>query len=123
MAQEFKEKTITVNLIKAFAKPRTKRTRSAMHFLKAAITKETRKTNIKISNGINETIWGRGRYNCPRNMTVKLIADKDVLHAYLVDEKIEEKKADKKDAKVESKKETPKESKKETVKVTDAKKE
>ena len=90
MAQEFKEKTINVNLIKAFAKPRTKRTISAMHFLKSAITKETRKTNIKISNGINEAIWGRGRYNCSRSLKIKLISEKDTISAYLVDEKIAE---------------------------------
>jgi ribosomal protein L31E len=114
MAQEFKEKIITVNLVKAFAKPRTKRTRSAMHFLKSAITKETRKTNIKISNAINEAIWGRGRYNCPRSLVVKLISDKDTISAYLKDEKVEEKKADKKEDKTTKApvaKEAPKEEK------------
>lgn len=93
MAQEFKEKKMIVNLVKAFAKPKTKRTRSAMHFLKEAVKKETRLTKMKISNAVNETIWGRGMFNCPRSITIKVIPEKDTAKIYLADEKIEEKKA------------------------------
>jgi ribosomal protein L31E len=113
MAKEFKEKTITVNLIKTFNKPKTKRAKSAQHFLKQAITKETRIEKIKISNGVNETLWGRGLFNCPRKITVKIIAEKDTARVYLPDEKIVEKKAEnKKETKTQENKtkneETPK---------------
>jgi ribosomal protein L31E len=116
MAKEFKEKTITVNLIKTFNKPKTKRAKSAQHFLKQAITKETRIEKIKISNGVNETLWGRGMFNCPRKITVKIIAEKDTARVYLPNEKIVEKKAEKlKETKTENKA-TKEESKKETEK-------
>lgn len=116
MAKEFKEKTITVNLIKTFNKPKTKRAKSAQHFLKQAITKETRIEKIKISNGVNETLWGRGMFNCPRKITVKIIAEKDTARVYLPDEKIVEKKAEKvKETKTENKT-TKEEVKKEATK-------
>ncbi|HNV00958.1 MAG TPA: hypothetical protein PKK60_00845 [archaeon] len=116
MAKEFKEKIITVNLIKTFSKPKTKRAKSAQHFLKQAITKETRIEKIKISNGVNETLWGRGLFNCPRKITVKIIAEKDTARVYLPDEKIVEKKVEnKKETKTENKA-TKEEAKKETEK-------
>jgi ribosomal protein L31E len=85
MAKEFKEKIITINLRKTFNKPVTKRAKSAQHFLKKAVTKETRIEQIKISNGVNETLWERGMYNCPRRITVKIIADKNIARVYLPD--------------------------------------
>jgi ribosomal protein L31E len=125
MAKEFKEKTITVNLTKAFNKPTTKRAKSALFILKNGIRKETRIDNVKISNGVNEAIWEKGLYHTPRKITVKLVTEKNDVRAYLPDEKVivEEKKNDKKT--VETKKETtqPKEEtkksevKKETTKV------
>ncbi len=96
MAQE---KTITINLVKAFGKPKTKRAKSALHFLKNAVTKETRIKNIKISNGVNEAVWSRGLFNCPRKITVKIIIEKENARVYLPDEKIEDKKTDKKEIK------------------------
>jgi ribosomal protein L31E len=114
MAQEFKEKKITVNLVKAFSKPRTKRAKSAMHFLEEAVKKETRLSKAKISNAVNETLWGRGLFNCPRSITVKIIADKDTARIYLPDEKVEEKKA--KETKKEEKKEEKAEKAKEETK-------
>ncbi len=115
MAKEFKEKIITVNLTKTFDKPKTKRAKSAQHFLKQAVTKETRIEKLKISNKVNETLWGRGMYNCPRKITIKIIPEKDFAKIYLPDEKVEEKK----DAKA---KEKPTETKKAEEKKEEAKK-
>jgi len=117
MAQEFKEKTITINLSKVFNKPLTKRSRAALWAVKEAVKKETRKTELYISNGVNEAIWSRGRNNSPRRLIVKVVADeknKAIGRIYLPDEKIVEKKDKKADAKKEEKKA---ESKKEEKKV------
>lgn len=111
MAQE---KTITVNLVKTFAKPKTKRAKSALHFLKQAVTKETRMEKVKISNGVNETMWERGLFNCPRKITVKIILEKDEARVYLPEEKIENKKTEKKET-------NPETTKKEEIKKTEDK--
>jgi len=98
MAQEFKEKTITVNLRAVFAKPTTKRAINSSHVLKNLVRKETRLKELKISNKVNELIWSRGRFNAPRKMTVKIIAEKGNGIIMLPEEKYEAKK-DKKDQK------------------------
>jgi len=112
MAQEFKEKTITINLRRVFTKPATKRATGALFAIKEAVKKETRKKNISISQGINLLVWERGLYNCPRHVTVKIVADekdKTACRVYLPDEKIVEKKEKKGEAK---KAETKKDDKK-----------
>jgi ribosomal protein L31E len=88
MVKEFKEKIITVNLKKAFAKPVTKRTKATIHALRKSVIKETRGENIKISNGINEAIWKRGLYHATKKMTVKIIPEGNIMRVYLPDEKI-----------------------------------
>lgn len=100
MAQEFKERTITINLSKAAHKPATKRAISAKNMLIAGIFKETRLKESSVSNQVNELIWGRGKYNAPRKMTVKVINEKGRAIILLPSEKYEAKqdKADKKSA-------------------------
>ena len=92
------EKIITVSFTKVFDKPVTKRATSALFFLKKAITKETRKKEIKISNKVNEAIWSRGLFKSPRRITVKVIIDKDA-KVYMPDEELPKAKTDKKDVK------------------------
>ena len=94
------EKIITVGLRKVFDKPVTKRAKSALFVLKKAITKETRKKDIKISNKVNEAIWSRGLFKSPRRITVKVIIDEDA-KIYLPDEEIPKAKTDKKAVKEE----------------------
>ena len=62
MVKEFKEKTITINLRKAFEKPTTKRTTSAKNILINAIKKETRAKIVKISNKVNEELMPDEKY-------------------------------------------------------------
>ena len=124
------EKTITVSFRKVFDKPVTKRATSALFVLKKAITKETRKKEIKISNKVNEAIWERGLFKSPRKITVKVVIDK-IAFIYLPDEEIPKAKDDKKGVKKEEKvvstpkkadvKETPKKEKK-TIKKEETKK-
>jgi ribosomal protein L31E len=106
MAQEFKEKTIIVNLRKVFDKPTTKRAINAKHVLKQIVEKETRLKKILISNGVNELIWARGKFNSPRKIKVKIIKEKDTGRVMLPEEKYETKQENKKDTKTEKKQET-----------------
>ena len=98
MAKEFKEKTITVNLKQVFQKPVTKRAINANYVLKQAVTKETRLKEFSVSNKINEMLWARGKYNCPRKMTIKIVNEKGKAILMLPEEKYSPK-SDKKDAK------------------------
>jgi ribosomal protein L31E len=116
MAQEFKEKTITVNLRAVFAKPTTKRAINSSHVLKKLVRKETRLKELKISNKVNELIWSRGRFNAPRKMTVKVIAEKGNGIIMLPEEKYEAKK-DKKDQKGKAPEKAKEEAKKTEEKV------
>ncbi len=103
MAKEFKEKTITVNLRYAFTKPETKRARASMQIVKKAVEKETRKKNLKISNGVNELLWSRGLKKSLRKITVKIIAEKDSTKVMLPNEKVQVK-TEKKETKTGEKK-------------------
>lgn len=99
MVKEFKEKTITINLRKAFEKPTTKRTTSAKNILINAIKKETRAKIVKISNKVNEELWKKGKWKTIRKITVKIIPEKKFVKAIMPDEKYEPKQEKKKDDK------------------------
>ena len=104
MAKDFKERTITVNLSRAFDKPLTKRAIAAKFALKNCVTKETRLEKVLLSNELNEFLWARGKYNCPRKMAIKIVKEKDTARVMLPTEKYEAK-TDKKAPKIEAKKE------------------
>lgn len=125
MAKDFKEKTITVNLRRVFEKPVTKRAIAAKFALKCAVEKETRLEDIKISTGINELFWGRGRYNSPRKVTVKIIKEKNTARIMLPTEKYEPKTDKKKEGKKEetAKKEEPNQKAEEKKETTEKSKE
>ncbi|MEI7960878.1 MAG: hypothetical protein WCI04_00950 [archaeon] len=115
MAQEFKERTIIINLKKAHLKPATKRAISAKNMLIQAVYKETRLKDASVSNAVNELIWGRGKYNAPRKMTIKVVNEKGRAIILLPTEKYVAKQ-DKKNVKKE-------EAKKPEAKETETKKE
>jgi len=116
MAQDLKERTINLNLKRVFEKPVTKRATGALFVIKESVKKETRATDIRLSNKVNEIVWARGKFNCPRHLTIKVLKMKDYVMVTLPEEKFEEKKkeapkapaAKTAPAKVESKKEEPK---------------
>jgi len=114
MAQEFKEKMITVNLRKVFNKPVTKRAISAKYALKQAVEKETRLKTLFISNKVNELLWANGKFNAPRKITIKVVKEKDTGRIMLPEEKYESKQDKKKETKTE-KKEEPKKEKTQTT--------
>jgi len=96
MAKDFKEKLITINLTKAFDKPVTKRAKSALYLMKKGVTKETRISNIKLTNNVNAMIWERGLFKCHRKITIKVVKEKDGVRIYLPDEKVIVQKEEKK---------------------------
>ncbi len=99
MAQEFKEKTITINLRKVFSKPAGKRAVNAKHTILQAVKKETRLKEFKISNKVNEALWARGKYTVPRTIIVKIANEKGKGIILLPTEKYEPKQDKKKETK------------------------
>jgi len=97
MAQDFKEKTITINLRKVFNKPVTKRAISAKYALIQAVEKETRLKKILISNKVNEMLWANGKFNTPRKITIKVVKEKETGRVMLPEEKYETKQEKKKE--------------------------
>ena len=96
MAKDYKEKKITVNLTKVFKKPVTKRAKGAVFMLRAKVRKETRAKDVFLSNQVNETLWEKGMFRCPRKITIKVVKDNENARVYLPDEKVIVKKEDKK---------------------------
>jgi large subunit ribosomal protein L31e len=105
MVKDFKEKKITINLSRIKEKPVTKRTKAALFVLKKAVRKETRAEEIKLSNGINETIWKRGLFKGLRKISVKVVKEANGVRVYLPEEKIIVKKEEKKKTKTDEIKE------------------
>jgi ribosomal protein L31E len=125
MAQEFKEKTITINLKQVFSKPAGKRAVNAKSVILQKIKKETRLEDFKISNQVNEALWSRGKYTVPRKIVLKVVNEKGKGIILLPSEKYEPKQDKKKETpKTTEKKEekTEEKPKAETAKKEDTKK-
>jgi ribosomal protein L31E len=124
MAQEFKEKTITVNLKQVFSKPAGKRAVNAKSVIIQKLKKETRLTDYKISNKVNEALWARGKYTVPRIIVLKVVNEKGKGIILLPTEKYEPKQDKKKETKTAEKKEekTEEKQKVEPVKKEETKK-
>ena len=108
------EKTLTIPLRKAFEKPRRMRAAKAVNILKQQLKKNFRVTGeqIKISNKVNEYIYGKGIEHIPRKIEIKALVEDNIVNAYLKNEKIEKKekrKPEEKEEKKEAGKETEKE--------------
>jgi len=105
MAQEFKEKTITINLKQVFSKPAGKRAVNAKSVIIQKLKKETRLSEYKISNKVNEALWARGKYTVPRRIILKVVNEKGKGIILLPSEKYEPKQDKKKETKTTEKKE------------------
>ena len=82
------EKTYTIPLGKALIMPPRKRAPRAMHMIRAFIMKhmkiptraeedEEEPPQLKITNELNERIWGKGIEKPPRKIRVRATKDKD----------------------------------------------
>ena len=69
------ERVYTINLRKAFDKPRKKRSKRAVTLVREFIQKHMKSIDVKISNTLNNYIWKTSKP--PRKVKVKAIKDKN----------------------------------------------
>jgi len=75
------ERIFTIPLRKAYRKPRTRRTPTAMRLIKLYLQRHMKLKNsdieIKIGKHLNETLWNRGIRYPPRRVRVKAVLDEE----------------------------------------------
>ncbi len=71
------ERTYTIPLRKVWGPPRGKRTPRAVRLLRAFVKRHMKVENVEISNEVNEELWARGIRKPPREITVRLVKDKE----------------------------------------------
>ena len=71
------ERTYTIPLRKVWGPPRGKRTPRAVRLLRAFVKHHMKVENVEISNEVNEELWARGIRKPPREITVRLVKDKE----------------------------------------------
>lgn len=102
------EQILNFPLKELYNQPSPKRSRRAILRLRRLLSKKfhSKEENIAISQKINESIWAKGFSKPPKTLPIKIIKEKEKIHAYLQNEKIEkpDKKETKKEAKAEEKK-------------------
>lgn len=115
------ERLYTVPLGKAYDYIRIKRARRTVKLLRAFLARHMKvtETAVRISNQLNNLIWAHGIQKPPRKVKIRAIKDKDLVNAYLSDEKIVEKKP--KETKKEEPKQEPKTEKKAEQKIEEKK--
>ncbi len=84
------EKTMIVPLSNARKHARPNRTQKALTELRRQLFKHYRKkpAQIRLSQGVNEAVWGRGREKPPSKLEIKTVLEDDLLRVYLAGEKI-----------------------------------
>ncbi len=73
------ERIYTVPLSKAWISPRTRRSPRVIRILKGFVVKHMKvdEDSVKITNEVNEKIWGRGIQKPPRKIKVRLTKDSE----------------------------------------------
>jgi large subunit ribosomal protein L31e len=71
------ERMYTIPLRRVWGPPRGKRTPRAMRLLRAFVKRHMKAQNVEISNEVNEELWARGIRKPPRQITVRLVKDKE----------------------------------------------
>ena len=73
------ERVYTVPLSKAWISPRTRHSPRAVRILKGFVVKHMKvdEDNVKITNEVNEKIWGRGIQKPPRKIRVRVTKDSE----------------------------------------------
>ncbi len=85
--------TQTITLQKARAASRKNKAKKAVKEIKQQVKKHTDYKDVRVSNGLNETIWSEGAANPPRTVEVQLIDLEDHVLVETADfeEEVEEK--------------------------------
>jgi large subunit ribosomal protein L31e len=71
------ERICTIPFRKVWATPMGKRTPRASRVLRAFVKRHMKAENVEISNAVNEELWARGIRKPPRQITVRLVKDKE----------------------------------------------
>ncbi|MBS7650826.1 MAG: 50S ribosomal protein L31e [Candidatus Bathyarchaeia archaeon] len=71
------EKFYTINLRDVWTSPRGRRTPKAIRVLKDYIRRHMKVEDFKISNEVNQMVWGRSLKKPPRRLIVRAVKDKD----------------------------------------------
>ena len=71
------ERICTIPFRKVWATPMGKRTPRASRVLRAFVKRHMKADNVEISNEVNEELWARGIRKPPRQITVRLVKDKE----------------------------------------------
>jgi large subunit ribosomal protein L31e len=71
------ERICTVPFRKVWSTPTGKRTPRASRMLRAFVERHMKTENVEISNEVNEALWVRGIRKPPRQITVRLVKDKE----------------------------------------------
>ena len=91
-----KEVLLTVSLTPVYDKPRTRRAKAAISFLKSYAKKHTRKQKIVIADSLNTHIWKTSIGKPPRKIRLKIKIMKEKALVELAEGAIKSKVAEKK---------------------------
>ncbi len=71
------ERVCTIPFRKVWATPRGKRTPRASRMLRDYVRRHMKSEDVQISNEVNEELWARSIKKPPRQITVRLVKDKE----------------------------------------------
>ena len=71
------EKIYTIPMQTVKGSPRTKRTKKAMSYLKAFLSRHLKSENIRIDPLLNEALWSRGMEHPPARIKVRATTQED----------------------------------------------
>ncbi|MEM4295461.1 MAG: 50S ribosomal protein L31e, partial [Candidatus Anstonellales archaeon] len=75
--KENEEIVMTINLRRAYEKPRTKRLKTAVKLLRDAVKRFAKVNVVKISNSINQLFFKKSIKKPPRKLKIKVIKEKE----------------------------------------------
>ncbi|MCS7132124.1 MAG: 60S ribosomal protein L31 [Nitrososphaeria archaeon] len=77
MSEIILERIYTVPLRDAYEASRRRRAKRAINILREFAERHMKSEDVRISEGVNRLIWGRGAEKPPRKITVMMRKDKD----------------------------------------------
>ncbi len=86
MSETVLERVYTVPLRDAYEASRKRRAKKAINLLKKFAQRHMKAEDVKISEGVNQLIWGRGAEKPPKKITVLMRKDKDGIVRVLLPE-------------------------------------
>ncbi len=84
MPETKEEKIFTIPLRDVFEKPRTKRAKLAVNFVRNFLKRHMKSENVKIGASINKVVWSRGIQKPPRRVKVHALKTEAGIYVELV---------------------------------------